>query len=370
MKQLLSTLLLIALAFQLNAQTPTVHGEFQLVSRDLVTGIMTVKLVVAMDETWRTDSLGTSTILFTLSDNLTLSAAPVANTHFVFHNFSSGNYALATITKPFANQNQYSINIELLGQASSATPVVKRPNWTDVVTLRCTTSVPIGPPLLAEVKFLATNPDFALYDNDNLTPWNKGSFINLEFYIPVELTSFTLSSGDNEAILNWETATEKNNSGFEIERKIEDGEWQKIGFVTGKGTTTVPQSYTYRDGKLTESGNYAYRLKQIDYNGVYEYSKEMTIYIDAKPKEFSLSANYPNPFNPTTTINFAIPENVHVTLQVYDAIGNLVLTLVNESKSAGNYDITFDAAKLSSGVYYYRLQAGQFLQTKKLILMK
>ena len=218
MKLFLPLIVVLMLTLPILPQTATVNGRFVVVNRDTVTKVVSVKLQLNVDD--RIDSLGTSTLLITLGNGLALSQTPVAGAHFVFHNFSSVNYAPATITKPFANQNQYSINIELMGAAETATPVAKQPNWTDVVTLHCTTTVPV--PSSQQVSFIASNPDFALYDNDNLTPWTKGIFTNLEFLTSIELTSFTLSKGDNEAILYWETATEKNNSGFEVERKIQE----------------------------------------------------------------------------------------------------------------------------------------------------
>lgn len=363
MKKMLFVFLVLIFSLHINAQTATVNGQFVVVNRDTATKIMSVKLQLNLNE--RVDSLGSATIIFKLSPGLTFPNPSVAGTHYTFHNFSTSPYTAAKITQP--DTNQLWVNIEL-NDDNQGSPIAQQPGWTDVVTFHCSTNVAI--PSTQNITFLPANLNFAIFDNNNATLWSIGTLTNLSFETPVELTSFSLSKGDNEAILYWETATEKNNSGFEVERKIQDGEWQKIGFVSGKGTSTIPQTYTFRDKNLTESRNYYYRLKQVDYNGYFEYSKVMYIYIDVKPRDYSLSANYPNPFNPTTTIHFSIPENVHVTLQVYDAIGNHVQTLVDESRSAGKYEVTFDAAKLASGVYYYRLQAGQFLQTKKLLLMK
>jgi len=192
--------------------------------------------------------------------------------------------------------------------------------------------------------------------------------------IPVELTSFTASTSRGKVFLNWSTATELNNLGFEIERKIiqseSSEEWIIIGFREGYGTTTEPQKYSYVDDIRTViTKSLAYRLKQIDYNGSYEYSDE--VFVDnPAPTDFVLEQNHPNPFNPTTKIKYQIPELSFVTLKVYDVLGNEVATLVDEELPAGEYEVEFEGRGLSSGLYFYKLSAGNFIETKKMILMK
>ncbi|MFO7524291.1 MAG: T9SS type A sorting domain-containing protein, partial [Ignavibacteriaceae bacterium] len=149
--------------------------------------------------------------------------------------------------------------------------------------------------------------------------------------------------------------------------------WETIGFVEGRGTTTEEQSYSYRDKNLS-AGNYQYRLKQIDFDGTFEYSKVAEVEIGL-PTRFVLEQNYPNPFNPSTKIEYSIPnaatgQTLSVTLKVYDVIGNEVTTLVDEYKTAGIYEVEFDASQLSSGIYFYKLSAGSFISTKKMILIK
>jgi hypothetical protein len=191
--------------------------------------------------------------------------------------------------------------------------------------------------------------------------------------VPVELVSFAGNINRNSVNLNWSTATEINNSGFEIERSVISNEvrnliWEKRGFVNGKGTTTETQSYSYIDENLV-SGKYLYRLKQIDFDGTFEYSNEVEVIV-ALPNRFELSQNYPNPFNPSTKIKYQIATSNPVSLKIYDVLGNEVATLINENKSAGNYEVTFDAGNLSSGTYFYKLQTGSFVETKKLLLLK
>ena len=186
--------------------------------------------------------------------------------------------------------------------------------------------------------------------------------------VPVELTSFVGSSADGNILLNWATATETNNSGFEIQRAADRINFSNIAFVPGFGTTTERRNYSYTDNSAS-SGTYYYRLKQIDYNGAFAYSDIIEVQVTA-PIKFALNQNYPNPFNPSTLISYSIPQNSFVTVKVYDIIGNEVSTLVNQTQSAGKYDVKFDASSLSNGVYFYTIKADNFTSTKKMILLK
>ncbi len=188
--------------------------------------------------------------------------------------------------------------------------------------------------------------------------------------VPVELVSFTAESTQGKIKLKWTTATELNNLGFEIERKSDKEEWRMIGFKEGKGTTTETQNYLFIDDLFgVDSEQLFYRLRQIDYDGTFEYSDIVEVVVRI-PTEFSLEQNYPNPFNPITKIKYQIPELSFVTIKVYDVLGSEVITLVNEEKPVGSYEVEFDGKDLTSGVYFYRLQAGSFIETKKMILIK
>jgi hypothetical protein len=193
-------------------------------------------------------------------------------------------------------------------------------------------------------------------------------------YIPVELTSFTATSRSGEVYLNWATASETNNLGFEIERKIlnnqNEGEWARIGFVEGYGTTTEPKEYSYVDNiSRINATSLAYRLKQLDFDGSYEYSDEVLV-DNSVPVDYALHQNYPNPFNPVTTISYSLPLKSQVDLVIHNLLGEKVIQLVNEEKEVGKHSIEFNATSLPSGVYFYRLQAGSFVETKKMVLMK
>lgn len=186
--------------------------------------------------------------------------------------------------------------------------------------------------------------------------------------VPVELISFEGELIGSSALLKWQTASELNNMGFEVERKLNDGEWGKIGFVPGFGTSTEINIYEYVDIDLAP-GKYFYRLKQIDYNGSFEYSFEVQVKIEVI-YDFNLEQNYPNPFNPGTSINYSIREKGLVNLKVFDILGKEVAVLINENQGAGNYSVQFNASNLPSGIYFYKITLGNYTATKKLILLK
>jgi hypothetical protein len=202
-------------------------------------------------------------------------------------------------------------------------------------------------------------------------------FIN-QMTVPVELTSFDAVVNNNDIHLSWTTATETNNRGFEVLRsdEINNNGWEKIGFTPGFGTTTEPKPYSFIDEELTE-GKYRYRLKQIDFDGTSSYSEIVEVEINS-PFNFSLEQNFPNPFNPSTKIRYSIPsvslskvEGSLVTLKVYDVLGNEVAQLVNEEKPVGDYEVEFSTTPgFTSGVYFYQLTSGSFIQTKKMLLLK
>lgn len=186
--------------------------------------------------------------------------------------------------------------------------------------------------------------------------------------VPVELTSFTASVSNNAVVLNWATATEINNQGFNVERKSSNSSWQKIGYVQGNGTTTEAQKYSFTDAGLT-TGKYQYRLKQIDFDGTSEYSKVVEVDF-AAPVAYGLSQNYPNPFNPSTKIQFSVPQSGKVVIKLYNMLGQELKTLLNETREAGIHTIDFNASQLHSGVYFYKIEAGSFSSIKKMTLIK
>ncbi len=198
-------------------------------------------------------------------------------------------------------------------------------------------------------------------------------FKRWEGALPVELSSFTSLVSGRNVTLNWTTAGEINNSGFDIERRMENGNWTKVTFVPGYGTTSQPKNYEYADLNLA-SGKYGYRLKQIDVNSNFVYYNLSEDVIVNLPARFELSQNYPNPFNPSAKIDFSLPYNGNVNMSVYDNSGRLVSKIVSGYKTAGYYTVDFNGENLSSGVYYYKLEfsgsGNTYSKTMKMTLIK
>ena len=193
---------------------------------------------------------------------------------------------------------------------------------------------------------------------------------NIEFIhpiVPVELTSFSATTAKNGVKLNWATATETNNKGFEIQKSSDRVAYVTIAFVNGNGTSTSSHEYSYVDTKV--SGKTFYRLCQVDFDGTSKFSNLVEVG-EIAPTSFELSQNFPNPFNPVTNIKYSVASAQQVTLKVFNVLGKEVASLVNERKEAGNYSVDFSALNLSSGTYLYRLQAGAFVQTKKMVILK
>lgn len=188
--------------------------------------------------------------------------------------------------------------------------------------------------------------------------------------LPVELTSFTATHKNGTVTLNWETKTEIDNYGFEIERKTSATGWQKIGFIEGHFTTNSPKFYNFTD-RPKGAGKLRYRLKQIDNNGTFEYSPVVEVLVGSLPNGYLLEQNYPNPFNPSTSIGFTTQTTGFVKLVVYNPLGEAVKVLFSDIAEAGRYyKLEFDATGLTSGVYFYQLEAENFKSPKKMTLIK
>ncbi len=185
--------------------------------------------------------------------------------------------------------------------------------------------------------------------------------------VPVELSSFTASAYGNFVELDWTTATETNNQGFEIQKKS-GNDFYTIGFVAGSGTTTEPKNYSYKDKNL-ENGVYVYRLKQFDFDGTSSFSEEIMVEV-SNPSNFVLNQNYPNPFNPSTNIKFSLPNSGYTNLSIYNLVGEKVSELVNEVLPEGEYNLRFDGANLPSGIYIAKLSSESYRQTIKMTLLK
>jgi hypothetical protein len=219
------------------------------------------------------------------------------------------------------------------------------------VTTMVFTLAPVSPWISSQVNINAINPD--------------------EEPLPVELTTFTAAAKNKTVFLNWKTVTETNNYGFEVERcalSTERQAWNKIGFVSGNGNSSSDKEYSFTDKNISGGSKFNYRLKQIDNDGTFEYSS--SVEIEIIPLQFELSQNYPNPFNPSTTIQFSLPVQTQLKINIYNMLGELIKTVSEGMYESGYYNITFDASELSSGTYIYRLESNDFIETKKMLMIK
>ena len=208
---------------------------------------------------------------------------------------------------------------------------------------------------------------YSIYSENN-GYYSPGAQTNVAT-LPVELTSFAAKQSGSNVTLNWKTATEVNNYGFEVQKSSDNSTWNKIGFVQGAGNSNSPKEYSYTDKLSNLNGKFYYRLKQMDNDGTISFSKVVEIE-NLKPSVFSISQNYPNPFNPSTVIKYQIPVDSRVSIKVYNVLGNVVATLQNGFQTAGEYSVRVDGSNLASGVYFYKIEAGEFSATKKMLLTK
>ena len=209
------------------------------------------------------------------------------------------------------------------------------------------------------------------YNNDTVSAYSNHATITTA--LPVELTSFTANMVNGKVMLTWATATEINNAGFSVERSIDNKKFSEIAFIKGHGTSTEKSIYNYTD-KSALSGKYYYRLKQVDFDGTYQYLKSVEVDMGL-PKNYALDQNYPNPFNPSTTIRFALPMNATVNIKLYNTLGQEVAIILNNEFSAGVHEAVLNASNFSSGIYFYRLEAkgsdgSVFTSTKRMLLLK
>ena len=278
---------------------------------------------------------------------------------------------------------KFTVGTLLFNDQSEFDSRVCKPSTTDSVTLIATVTISgiNNTSGYAGILWRLKAPhNSKVYTYQPADPWNLTEITGTGQYpappnaiLPVELASFTARAIRDEVELKWETSTEINNNGFEIQRstelkKDEKEPWEKIGFVKGNGTSTSAISYSFRDKNPYGGSKFVYRLKQIDFDGSYEYSTELEV--ELIPARYQLFQNYPNPFNPITKLKYSLPLKSQVDLVVYNTLGEEVIQLVNLEQEAGSYEVDFDATGLPSGIYFYSLQAGSFVQTKKMVLMK
>ena len=356
---------LYVLVFVINTSAAPLNWTWYIVSTNVVAGspgyidvTIGVKANLSPDDNGK---LGNNNILGTMSSDI--------------YDFGSGNDPTISTTLPGTYQvtisnsggsNDWQINCVYNGGTNSGISVTDAGG--SIYTIRFFIQNSSGSSTINLGTLQQT------FQDDDLTQVNV-SYDNSggNFPLPVELSSFSAFVNLNNVSLSWKTATEVNNNGFEVQREIgsqksEVNRWEKVGFVQGHGNSNSPKEYSYTDKNLTGGIDFIYRLKQIDNDGKYQYSKEVEV--EVVPREINLLQNYPNPFNPVTDIKFTLPEAARVTLRVYNIIGQEVVSLVNGVEEAGFHSVKFEGSNLPSGTYIYRLQAGSFVQTKKMVLLK
>lgn len=354
MKNIISIfLLLTSLSLPLYGQ-PTVNGRFVEVTNNGTSYVVNVQISTNTG----TNILGDATIPFTFD------TANLVYVNTSFDNFSGGDYNIATATTNTI-ANRISLNIVLNNTAGGT---VVSNTFMDVATITFNTINSVG-----SSNFTFVSP--LEFFSPSAIQWTIGTFTNLNTNpLPVELSSFSAVGNQNGVNLKWETATEVNNYGFDVERKIHTSTslsvtaWEKVGFVNGNGNSNSPKTYSFRDENPNGGSKFQYRLKQIDNDGQFKYSN--IVEIEIVPTQFELSQNYPNPFNPTTNINYELPIKSNVCLKIFDILGNEIVTLVNEEKEAGYYELKYNAKDLASGIYFYNISAGEFNRTKKMLLLR
>ncbi len=378
--------LLVASLLSSSLFATTLNGRFLVVTNNGTDYV--VKLQINTDT--GIDDLGGATIIFNYNAaDLSIpmgTGIQVDNSAYTFHNFTasiSPFYVAANITSPLSGQLW--VNIEL-GIDNFGTVVDAAPAWMDMVTINFSTINPAG---TANLEWQTSSTFFSVFDGDNATKWDIGTFTNENSSpLPVELSSFNVNAVEGvKAQLQWETATEVNNYGFEIERSVvvdnavkdasaplsmPDKQWEKVAFVEGHGNSNSPKLYSFTDKNLIGGSKFVYRLKQIDIDGTFEYSDEVEIEI--LPTNYELMQNYPNPFNPTTKIRFSLPEDAKIGINVYNILGEKVASVLNEELKAGFHEVDFNSSSagysLATGVYIYTIETKNFSQVKKMILMK
>lgn len=290
-------------------------------------------------------------------------------------NFTSGLYSAITVTEPAPGR--VSVNIDYGGGAGSGTIVTAA--YMDVATVRFTTANPTGSASLTwRTRAETPNPTNAFKDDQT----NEVSAAGLNGYstgaLPIQLASFTVvQMTGNQARLTWTTQSETNNYGFEVQKSLSaTANFQTIpnSFLAGQGTTTKAHTYSFTDN-AAGSGDWYYRLKQQDLDGTVHFSdavKSVLAGVTERPlpTEYALNQNFPNPFNPSTVIEFALPRESAVRLEVYNAIGERVSTLISDVRQAGYYTYRFDGSSLASGIYFYRLATNEKAFLKKMMLVK
>lgn len=362
MKTLLLLMILIPLSVRANVDLRVVLVSNQ--NNDGSTGTMVLEMQAISDA--GDEAIGQFRAKF-LDDNALNGLSPVGV--FSGQLFTSPAYYCY---EDFSTGGPHNASVKVQYTLDNTPAIISGTEWTKIYTISIDYNLSAGQ--TTTFSWSSKKNDFAIYREpfaDILG--NKGDIpANVSLNpspMPVELTKFTANLIEEKVTLNWETATEVNNYGFEIQRQNKNSEWRKIGFVEGHGNSNSQKYYSFSDNNITLAGWYLYRLKQIDNDGTYEYSDIVEVNL-AAPERFELSQNYPNPFNPSTTITYSLKDAGNVRLMVYNLQGCEVKELVNEYRKPGFYSISFNGSWLASGIYYYKLISDGYQEIKKMMLLK
>ena len=282
--------------------------------------------------------LGPSTLKFEFnSSEVSLPLSPVEGRDFDFA-ASFGSPYLNSFTQP--REGEASVNVFVFGAAGTTLD----PNLQDLVEINFEILDP-GRFNLATFDFTWTLCEHS--DTDGNFVLNDCTGFG-DVALPVELSTFNVESSDRTIRLDWSTSSEQDNAGFAIEYSLESRPFLEAAFVDGSGSSTEANDYTYSLENMLP-GNYQLRLKQVDFDGKYSYSPVLDVIVGI-PGEYVLDNAYPNPFNPQTTVNFAVRESQQVRYELYDSTGRLVKVLLNQIVEAGkNQEIRIEASDLPSG---------------------
>jgi hypothetical protein len=361
--------LILFLTLSLNSLSQTIDQRLVIIQNDqTLGGVFSIQLQVKGTSLPVANTLGSATIDVQFN-----------NSHLTYTNATLWAFGSSLGYTRSATQNLSLIRVSVLGLAVNGDGGGEPPgfdigntytSWVQlnfVIQSLATTNLTINNVTngIGLFENHANEPLTGVINNQTLTA--PENIINAP--LPVELTSFTSKLLNDKVQLNWVTKTEVNNYGFNVERRINEDEWNTIGFVEGDGTTTESKEYSFSDKDIyTGVKEFQYRLKQIDNDGSFEYSEVLEVEI--VPAQFELFQNYPNPFNPNTTIRFSLPEATQLKITIYNMLGELVDTIADGTYEAGYHKVTFDASNLSSGAYIYRIESPAFVQVKKMVLIK